>query len=497
MKRIALILTVLLCVCASLSAGFRAVADFRPYFTFDNTPSGIDEGSIVWRNPNGLQNPDWWETKQDCWFDAFSKPAFLNLGFIVDTDAVDMVVLVDFMQDVFVRMRDHRKLLTNIPFVNGANLDLTFPRVGYVDLTALSGKLYLSVGRRKIVWGPGTYGMAISGSQPYLDNLYFNFSTDIAGKWRFGYDFVTLAFKHFLDIGVKADGAPQTTFAHRFSFGTDTFRVSFTEMNNIYGKVPSLLDCTPIALWHNNFQDDCSNVMVDLSVEGRIGDLRLFGSIVMDDFKLDGEPNTNPTAIGASAGIEWNAIAGEQYGGRDFSNDAYAIKDESFHTAGGLNVSYEFYYCSTYMYNRAVSGGKFTSDFQVNSNAGPKKFYDDDAFFLGFLYGPGSMVHLLKTSYETGKLKASLSVQLLQRGSYYIDSPYDDEHKAKYDPFALPGDIDTVMTVESSLRYCFSEGLEAGVSGSFCHDFMHGSSAFKASVGVDMALCDIDWRNLF
>ena len=87
-----------------------------------------------------------------------------------------------------------------------------------------------------------------------------------------------------------------------------------------------------------------------------------------DDLKLADEPNTNPSAIGASAGVEWNVISGEAFEGRDFSNDAYAIKDRTFHVPGGLNVSYEFYYCSTYMYNRAVDAGKFTSDFQVNSN---------------------------------------------------------------------------------------------------------------------------------
>ena len=497
MKRLCLILVFSLFLCASMTAAFRPVADLSPYFTFDNTPSGIAEGSLDWRKASGLQNESWWETRQDYWLDAFSRASFLNMGFIVDTDAVDMVVLVDVIQDVFVSIRDRGSLYTNIPFVNGGNLDLTFPRVGYVDYTSLFGDIYLSLGRRKIKWGPGTYGMAISDSQPYLDNLYARFGTDISDSWRFGYDFVALAFKHFLDIGVEANGAPQTTFAHRFSFENSVFRASFTEMNNIYGKVPSLLDCTPIALWHNNFQDDCSNVMIDLSLEGRIGPVRLFGSLAMDDLKLADEPNTNPSAIGASGGVEWNVISGEAFEGRDFSNDAYAIKDRSFHVPGGLNVSYEFYYCSTYMYNRAVDAGKFTSDFQVNSNAGPKKFYDDNAFFLGFRFGPGSVVHLLKASYETEKLRSDLSVQLLRRGSYFIDSPYDDEAKAEFDPFGLPGTVTDVLCVSSSVRYYLQPGLGLDASFSFSYDMTHSASAVKAYAGVCMALCDVDWRNLF
>ena len=144
--------------------------------------------------------------------------------------------------------------------------------------------------------------------------------------------------------------------------------------------------------------------------------VRLFGTVTMDDFKLDGEPNTNPTAIGSSVGIEWNVVPGEAFEGRDFTNSRYAIKDETFHVDGGLNLSCEFYFCSTYMYNRAVSAGKFTSDFQVNSNYGLKKFYDEGL------------------------------------------------------------------------------GLEASVS--YTHDITHGGSAFKVYAGVNLALCEIDWRKM-
>ena len=488
MKKI-LFLILIIFICFSLPARMKAVVDISPFFTFDNTPAGIE--GLDWKNASGLQNPFWWETKQDYWADAFDKPVFLNLGFELDTDKIDMVVLVDVMQDIFVRMRDHEKIYTNIPFLNKSNVDLTFPRVGYIDYTS-DDLIYLSVGRRQIKWGPGTYGMAISDSQPYLDNLYFNVNAGISDKWNFSYDLVALAFKHFLDIGVTAEGAPQTTFAHRFSFKNNSFRVSFTEMNNIYGKVPSLLDWTPIALWHNNYQDDCSNVMVDMALEAKVGPIRLFGTLSMDDFRLALEPNTNPTAIGLSAGIEWHMAEGESPEGKDFSNSDYAIKDDTFHVPGGINLSYEFYYCSTYMYNRAVSAGKFTSDFQINSNVGPKKFYDDDAFFLGFKYGPGSVVHLITASYEAEVVRLIFSGQLLRRGSYYIDSPYDDENKGKYDPIWLPGDISTVLTLTGSAEFYPINGFAAEASLSFIRDITNRKSAIKAYLGVKVALGELN-----
>ena len=488
MKKALVFVLILFAATISLTAKLMPVLDFTAFLTFDNTPGGIE--GFDWRSANGLQNPQWWETKQDYWFDAFEKPAFLNLGFELDTDKVDMVVLVDVLQDIFVQIRDRDKIYTNIPFLNKANLDLSFPRVGYIDYTSSEDLIYLSVGRRQIKWGPGTYGMAISDSQPYLDNIYFNVSSGISDRWKFSYDLAALAFKHYLDIGVEAEGAPQTTFAHRFSFSNPNLRISFTEMNNIYGKVPTFLDWTPIALWHNNYQDDCSNVMVDMAIEAKLGSVRLFGTLTMDDFRLAEEPNTNPTAIGASAGAEWNVISGNPFLGKEFSNSRYAIKDDTFHVPGGLNLSYEFYYCSTYMYNRAVSAGKFTSDFQINSNVGPKKFYDDDAFFLGFKYGPGSIVHLLTISYETTEMRIGMCASLLQRGSYYIDSPYDDEYKAKYDPLKLPGDVTTVLSIGSDFSYYPQGGIGMDISVSYTRDLTHDSGAFKLYAGVKIAIAD-------
>ncbi len=494
MKRFVLALSVLL-VCAALFAAINPIVDISPCFVFDNSPAGIAEKASSWKSSEGLQNSDWWETRQDYWHDAFIRPAFMDVGFELDTENVDMVVTVDVLQDVFVQMRDHERLFSNIPFLNGGNLDLTFPRVGYIDYKSSNGMLFLSLGRRQIKWGPGTYGLAISDAQPFLDNVYANIDAPISRRWVFDYHFVALAFKQYRYDTDEAERGPQTTFAHRFSFSNEGFRISFTEMNNIYGKVPSIVDWTPIALWHNNFQDKYSNVMVDMSVEGRVGPVRLFGSIAMDDFSLENEDNGQPSALGASAGVEWNAISGEAFEGRDFSNSKYAIKDETFHIEGGLNVSYEFYYCAPYMYNRAVSSGKFTSNFLINSNVGPKRFHDDDAFYLGFVYGPDTMLHMVSASYETAKLKATVCGRLLMRGSYYIDSEYPST--TDYDPYALSGEVTSTLMLGASFEYCLQPGFKVGASLDYIRDLSHGTQAFKASAGVALAVCDMDWKSLF
>ena len=71
MKKVIVALLIIVS-CFSLSAGIKAVVDISPYFTFDNTPSGIDEAG--WKSTSGIQNSSWWETRQDYWADAFDKP---------------------------------------------------------------------------------------------------------------------------------------------------------------------------------------------------------------------------------------------------------------------------------------------------------------------------------------------------------------------------------------------------------------------------------------
>ena len=182
-KLFAIALLVMVSTVAFASVEF--VLNVKPYFTFDNSPAGIAEdcGWLNWNNSGtgeGAVNANWWESKQDYFYRAFSKPGFLDIGFVVDTDKVGMVFLLDIRQDTFQHFKDNGRILANIPFV-GAMIDLNFPRVGYVDYTSSDERFYASVGRRQIKWGPSTYDMAISDSQPYLDNFYLSYNTPVGG----------------------------------------------------------------------------------------------------------------------------------------------------------------------------------------------------------------------------------------------------------------------------------------------------------------------------
>lgn len=506
-KSLFVILLILTAFTAFASVGF--VLNVKPYFTFDNSPAGIAEGSnsLNWNNSSTGESPvnaNWWETKQDYFNRAFSKPGFLDIGFVVDTDKVGMVFLLDIRQDTFQHFKDDGKILTNIPFV-GAMIDLNFPRVGYVDFTSSDESFYASVGRRQIKWGPSTYDMAISDSQPYLDNFYLSYKTPVGvGTWNFKYDFTGIAYKLFMNYSNPVEGGQKSTFAHRFAFGNDSVRIAVAELNNVYGKEPSLLDFTPFGIWHDNYQDDYSNVMLNLAVEGVVGPVRLYGTFTMDDFDLPHELGSDvwsekPQAMGFTAGVEVHILDGEPAESSRFEYNEYALRDDTFRKIG-LNIGYEFYYCSTFMYNRNVNAGKYTVPFQFISLTGAGYCFDDNAFYLGFKYGPDTMVNRLFVEYEANPLSAFASAELIMRGSYSIDSKYGNKEYYNSEGLSkmkLNDPVVTVLKLQAGASYNVQKGLKASASFGFTQDITHGTSAFAATIGASVAVMDVDWNSLF
>ena len=504
MKKALLVLFVLMCA-LTLSAKVSFVLNVKPYFTFDNAPAGIDEDedTLVWKNSTGLVNDNWWETKQDYWLRAFEKPGFLDLGLTVDTDKVDMVFILDVRQDTLQHFKDDGKIMTNIPFV-GAMIDLNFPRVGYVDYTSTDQSIYLSLGRRQIKWGPSTYDMALSDSQPFLDNFYASYNTPVSETWKFEYSFIGIAYKYFLGYGQNLTDGPQSTFAHRFSFSNSNFRIALAELNNVYGKEPSLLDFTPFGLWHDNYQDSFSNVMLNVAVEGTIGPVRIFGTFTMDDFDLPHEPGDNgwsnkPQAMGFTAGIEYHIMDGEDVKSTKFDYSDYAIVEENLKKTG-FNVGYEFYYCSTFMYNRNTAAGKYTSPFQFISLTGGGYCYDQNAFYLGFKYGPDTLVHRFYVEYEASPIKAWASAELIKRGSYTIESKYgdsDDYVAMGLNTMKLTDPVTTTLKIEAGASYNVQAGLQALAEVGYTRDMTHSTQAFSATIGASVSVMEVDWNNLF
>ncbi len=505
----------------------------KPYFMFDSTPaSGVDEDDINdvqlgWKNPSGAQNADWYMNRQDYWLHAFEKPSFLDLGFVVDTDHFGIVFALDLRQDTLQNFNNDGSNKTNIPFV-GALIELNFPQVGYIDYTSDNGELYASIGRRQMKWGPATYGMAISDSQPFLDNVYAEINAPMKNGWNFWYSFTGIAYKFFLDYDynmktgtTSTEGsvdphshtfsyfsldAMKSTFAHKFGFENSNFRIYLAELNNIYGKNASLLDFTPCGVWHNNYQDDFSNVMLDLAIEGKVGPVRAFGTFTMDDFDLPHEASgdqkfnsSKPAAMGFSAGIELNLLDGEEVVSDKFNPSDYAFREDTFKKTTGLNIGYEVYYCSKFMYNRKCDSGKFMVPYQFISFAGSGYAFDATAYYLGYKYGPDTLLHRVYVEYTDNPIEAYASVELLKRGNYGINSTYEKGYfNANLEtPYDITGPATTVLMIEAGAAYHLQAGFKANAEIGFTKDLTHGTQAFQATVGASINVCDVDWKNLF
>lgn len=510
----------LLLVTGAVFAGVKAVVNFKPQFKFDNTPAAdvSKEGynSIGWKKETGNQLDNWYMTKQDYWLEAFREPSILDLGFIAQGDKFGVVFIADFRTDTLAYFMDGNKgNWSNIPFMTHM-IELNFPRLGYIDYSV--DNFYASIGRRQVKWGPATYDMAIADSQPYLDNFNATITVPMKNGWNFWYNFMGVAYKYFLNYGKYIDASyvadpdefstwgPKSTFTHKFAMENDKLRFSFAELNVVYGKDPSLLDFSPTVVWHDNYQDDFSNVMLSFTAEGKFGPVRAFANFTMDDYDLPhenrGEDKFNshkPAAIGVVAGIEINLLEGEEVKSSKFDYTDHVLKEDTFKTETGLNIGYELYYCSKFMYNRKHDVGKYSSPYQFISFAGNGYCFDTNAFYLGFKYGPDTLLHRIYAEYTDNPLKLWGSLEILKRGSYGIDSPYyKDYFNANLEtPYDISAPVTTVLMLEAGASYYLQEGFRFDADLGFTRDITHGTSAFRFSIGASIAVCDVDWKNLF
>jgi len=357
----------------------------------------------------------------------YSFPSLANFGLDMRQSGVELVFRVDIRPD-FLSFQTE-PYLSNLPWIErpliSALGDVNMPTVGYLDYHG--SNLELSAGRRKLKWGPAQYGLAISDSAPYLDHLWFTYRFNHArGAWW--YNFVAIssdrAGQSWSNLDSSAIGY-KTIFAHRAGYENDIIRITIGELNLVHDIAPNLVDLSPVAAFHNLYEDIYSNVMLDVSAEIRLGAFRSYGEFVMDDLVMNWESwQGRPTALGWNYGLEWSLITGLPYNPPRSRERDYILAESTFKQPGGLSLGFEHYRTTTYLYNRENISGKWTlADHRlVNSNSG---YIDSgEAFFLGFAYGPDVALDLLSLSWEAERFKADMSLALFQQGSYTIKSPY-------------------------------------------------------------------------
>lgn len=502
-------------------ADVNAILSVNPYFLLNNYPAAPiyyddAQSDYLWKvqNPDTWNNLDsnWWMKRQDYWLQAYDNPSFLDFGFEVDTNNFDLVLRVDIMQDLLPCLEDFGSVKTNIPFVGGL-LDLTFPRVSYMDFISNDKSWYVSLGRRLIKWGPAFYDTMLSNSQPYLDNLWVDYKTPMKAdsNWKFNFNYVIVSPKFWLqyhdaDKGEEPNEILKTFIGHKFSFYNDYVRLSLGEFANVYNKTPSLFDLSPLIVWHNGNQDGYVNVALYLAAEGKVGPVRMYGTFNMDDFDLPHETHSDkPMAMGFVAGAEYHILDGTPVESEQFTRNDYILREDSFDYKSGLNVGFEWYFVSPMMYNRTSKdrfyAGKFTVPAQIISLTGENYIYDKDAYFLGFKYGPNARLFRLFAEYIDKPFEITMAAELLTRGEYGIESFYGNRDKLDemgvIDMLKLAGAKTSVLLFETDFAYYLQDSLKIVADLDLQFDFTHKKNAYKIGIGFSCNPLTTDWKNLF
>ncbi len=486
MKRFAALLITLF-TALSLHSSVSLIAEVNPALLYDSFPRfdlGADSSS------DEYLKRAFYTTRQDVYYRYYERDSFADIGFRIDDEHFRLIFDIDLRQTLNSFYR--RNYYSNIPYrfdILNDILDLNFPRYAYGEINF--DRFFLSIGRRPISWGPGTHQFTISRDVPFLDNIWAEYTTPLE-KGRFTYNFVFISFNQLgLKYSAGAADEQKNLAAHRVEWNTGSFRLSIGELNLIYSRSPAFFDINPFTIYHNLYQEG-SNVMAYIEAEGiinlgKMGDLRLFAELEMDDYSLPTEDEKGkPTAFGAGIGIEWHIADGREKLTEEKKNEKYLLSSDTFAFTTGLNISYEFYFCNPYNYNRDVDAGKFTVPLHTDGN---RDLYAPDALYLGFRYGPNTIFQSLTVEYISGRIEASSSLSLLIRGNgYTIDSPYGSstigtgeiDYNAVY---TLNGESMMTILMDASLVYLYAPGLqiEAGISGAF--DLYNRKSAVLLTLG--------------
>lgn len=484
-KTLLCVFSILAMALSLASASVTTLFRVQPTFGYSSYPL---IGSDNFWTLEGKTDSNWYETYQDIYRRYYAEPGLFDIGVAVDDEHFGFVLDLDFRNDFKAYVT--KSSWSNIPYVGNtlsAITDLNFPRLGFAEVKF--DRFYASIGRRQIKWGPSEYDMAISDSAPYLDNLWLDYKTP-SKNGNLWYNFIAVGLNtEAINGGNKpSEGKMKNLFAHRLGWENDFFRIGIGELNLVYGEMPDLMDFTPFGIWHNLYQDERSNVMLNLSLEGLIAKaLRLYGTFTMDDFDLPSEPKENgkPAAMGFNAGLQWHILDGNSIESREFSYQDYVLKEDSFEFNDGLNVAYEFYFATPYLYNRSEDMGKFTVPMRLFTNG---YVTESNAFFIGFPYGPNSMLHRVEIEYSEKNWKADLTGEYLIRGDYGIDSAYGNDDIPGYRDYcyALRGNLTHTVLVTAGAQWNWKPGFKVSASLTGAFDLTHGRNAIKAKLGASI-----------
>ena len=500
-KRVVSVILLLVFSLLVVSAKITPFLQLSPFYFVDSTPllydkwpSGGDDGFRAMLNNKTIEGSS--ETIQDTILRFDNRPELLAAGFEIETESILFAIKIDIREELsnFIRFTPS----SNIPFLGNTKYAVTnaqYPQVAFIEY--VKPYFFASVGRRKLDMGPGKYSFMLSKeAQPNIDSVVLG-ATYREGGFSLDYSFYAIGGSNSTINGHGNETEKMKTFfIHKVSASNDVFIFGLSEMNCVYGAYPGIYDMTPFVLWHNLYQEEHSNVMIEVSMEGKIGPMRLWAQYAQDDlyFKGEGGFNNKPTGIGMGAGFDWKILEGEEFLSQVRKNDEYALSEDNLKDEGGVHLSGEFYWATNYLYNRRENygEGKFVND-KYGKLTLPYRFYSSyggftdkvDAYYLGFPYGPGSILFSLSLEMENKIIEGVINASLLMRGDDNIDTVIDS---STYDTWLwLNGDVKRVWSIGCDLRLSlgkYVKGLEIDLDATINYDEYYDSIVPIVAVGV-------------
>ncbi len=456
MKR-KLLFAVLVLVSTYAFSSVRFSAVLTPTFLHDGYP--LLQDNMAAATADSLENltRKSWEVRGDSLRRFDTRESLLSAFLEIENGDLFFALKVNIREDLYNFLSFSPK--TNIPLLWNTKYAVTHAQYPHVAYLEYDGSFFsFSVGRRLFLLGPGEYSFILSPVQPYLDSASFSlFYNDPAYTLTYSFYAIATSGVVYNPGKTREEGdVMKTFFIHKLQYESTCFILALSELNCVYDTYPSLIDFSPFVFWHNQYQEEHSNVMIEVSVEGRIRDLRLYMIYAQDDLCLKTEGNNyKPTALGFAAGLDWSITDGSAFQSPVRRDGDYIGRDRTLKRDGGIHLLLSAYWATNYLYNRRSSDpstGKFTSD-RYGKITLPYRFYSsyggytdaDDAYYLGFPYGPGTVKGELGVSYEDGNMFLMPYLSLIMRGDVTIESPVDKQAKDNW--LLLQGEIVNVLTL--------------------------------------------------
>lgn len=338
-----------------------------------------------------------------------ARPAFLSGGFLLAMGPLKAVMVLELQQDPGEYLKGGKA--GNLPVSSDGFAFMfsnNYPNTGFLEG---SGEWWsLSAGRRPLNIGRGSVSLSLSGENPWYDHIAAGLSAPL-GQGRLAYDYLAVNVQRRPPLEAK------WLFTHRLAWDSPYFSIGAAEYNLVTGVGMDLQDMGPFVVFHHLFADG-SNVMAELDAEFRLpGKFRMYAGMLMDDFRLSSEGSgSNPNAFGFSAGLEWAAIRGSRRSGPRYAKADFLRRTGSLPLEGGLVLSLEGWWASTYLYRRSASAPSqaYSTRYFLQTDSMGWQVLDS---WFAYPMGPDRILVQAKAEYAKGELSASATGRLFALGA--------------------------------------------------------------------------------